>query len=244
MDRPQPTSQEKLGQMLASGTITAEDYERLSEALHTSDAAAEASEEQATDALGTPAAKRLRKNWSRRLLAGVCTGIADYFALDPVIVRVVAVVLAVVALPVTPFVYLALAFVLPWDDEGTARETRSAGPPWWFAIRLFVLLDVVPACLAIFILRPLVRVYMELGAELPGLTQLSIDVLGSFGRIVSCLVLGGIVIAVLTALDWVCRDSPMRGVYRVCCIAVALLWPLLIVLGLIFPFFEMGKAIR
>jgi phage shock protein C len=38
-------------------------------------------------------AKRLYRSRNERLIAGVCGGIAEYFDIDPVIVRIVAVIL-------------------------------------------------------------------------------------------------------------------------------------------------------
>lgn len=61
------------------------------------------------------------------MLAGVCGGIADYFALDPTIVRVIF----VVALIVPPFgtlgtviAYLALAVILP-EPEGDGGDVTQ-----------------------------------------------------------------------------------------------------------------------
>lgn len=139
MDRPQPTPQQKLDEMLASGAISAEDYQRLTEAMRASDTAATLSEEEeASNAPGAPTAKRLRRNWSRHQIAGVCAGFADYYALDLVTVRLIAVALAVVGLPVALVGYVVLAFVLPWDDQASAREALRASWPSRLAARLVV----------------------------------------------------------------------------------------------------------
>lgn len=44
-------------------------------------------------------------------LAGVCSGIADYFDWDPMWVRVGAVVATISAIPFLPLVYLVMAFI-------------------------------------------------------------------------------------------------------------------------------------
>lgn len=57
--------------------------------------------------------KRLTKSYDRKL-AGVCAGISEYFnpELDPVIVRILFVVLAILN-PLTLVAYLILAIAMP-----------------------------------------------------------------------------------------------------------------------------------
>ena len=62
--------------------------------------------------------KRLVRSERRRLLAGVCGGLAEYFGLDVDLVRLIALVLVVVQ-PVFALVYLLLVFVLPREGEET-----------------------------------------------------------------------------------------------------------------------------
>lgn len=58
--------------------------------------------------------KRLYKSTSNRMICGVCGGIAEYFNMDPSIVRVIAVL--VVAFAGTGILaYLILALILPND---------------------------------------------------------------------------------------------------------------------------------
>jgi len=58
--------------------------------------------------------KTLKKNTHNKMIAGVCAGIADYFDMDPTIVRAAYVLLSVLS---TGFpglvVYIILAFVMP-----------------------------------------------------------------------------------------------------------------------------------
>jgi phage shock protein PspC (stress-responsive transcriptional regulator) len=72
----------------------------------------------------TPAPRRLLRSSTDRVLGGVCGGLARYFEIDPVLVRVVAVVLALfggLAIPV----YLACWLLIPSDDA--ADTPRSGG---------------------------------------------------------------------------------------------------------------------
>lgn len=62
------------------------------------------------------------------LLAGVASGIADHLRIDPVLVRVGFVVLGVWPFPgFGVLLYVALAFVLPAEDDAAARA-RQPGP--------------------------------------------------------------------------------------------------------------------
>ncbi len=58
-----------------------------------------------------------------RLVAGVCAGLADYFDVDVVLVRVVAVALALVAGVAVPL-YLAAWLLLPEEDTGESIAER------------------------------------------------------------------------------------------------------------------------
>ena len=56
--------------------------------------------------------KKLRRSTSDRVLGGVCAGIADYYELDPVLVRVAFVLLAFLGGPVI-LLYIILLLVIP-----------------------------------------------------------------------------------------------------------------------------------
>ncbi|HEY1432283.1 MAG TPA: envelope stress response membrane protein PspC [Stellaceae bacterium] len=55
---------------------------------------------------------RLWRNTDRGILAGVCAGIADYVGVEPIVVRLVAVLGLVFFFPPTIVVYVILALVL------------------------------------------------------------------------------------------------------------------------------------
>jgi phage shock protein C len=61
--------------------------------------------------------KRLRRSNKERMIAGVCGGIAEYFDLDPSIVRIVYVLVSVlsVAFPGILF-YIIMWIIVPQSD--------------------------------------------------------------------------------------------------------------------------------
>lgn len=56
---------------------------------------------------------RLYRNTQKKVLAGVCAGIADYGGFDRGLVRLVFIILLILSLPVTLAGYVILAIVLP-----------------------------------------------------------------------------------------------------------------------------------
>jgi phage shock protein C len=56
---------------------------------------------------------RLWRDRERGILAGVCAGIADYIGIEPIIVRIVAVLGLIFFFPVTVIGYVILALALP-----------------------------------------------------------------------------------------------------------------------------------
>lgn len=59
--------------------------------------------------------KRLYKSRNNKMISGVCAGIADYFNIDPSIVRVLWAVLALAA-GTGVLAYIACAIILPEGD--------------------------------------------------------------------------------------------------------------------------------
>lgn len=76
--------------------------------------------------------KRLYKSTTDKKIFGVCGGLADYFNIDPVILRVIWAVLAL-CYGTGIVLYLVMAFVLPKDTdaprvidvESDVREPRD-----------------------------------------------------------------------------------------------------------------------
>ena len=55
--------------------------------------------------------KRLLRSRSNRWIAGVCGGVAEYFGIDPIIVRILAVIIPGFGW----LAYLVLALIIPWE---------------------------------------------------------------------------------------------------------------------------------
>ncbi len=76
---------------------------------------------------GTPAARQLRRRPDHGPIAGVCAGVAEYFNVDPVLVRIATVVLAVTGPGVIAYalvwVFVPAASGLP-QNRGTAATDR------------------------------------------------------------------------------------------------------------------------
>ena len=59
-----------------------------------------------------PPYRRLVRTWNAPI-SGVCGGLAQYFGVDPTLVRVLAVIAGFFTFPVGPLVYLVLWGVIP-----------------------------------------------------------------------------------------------------------------------------------
>jgi phage shock protein C len=69
---------------------------------------------------------RLTRSKSDRIVAGVCAGLARYFNIDPVIVRLLFVVLVVFA-GVSPLLYALLWIIIP--EDGAPNVQRNLQTP-------------------------------------------------------------------------------------------------------------------
>jgi phage shock protein C len=67
-------------------------------------------------------AARLRRSRTDKKLAGVCGGLADYFNIDPTLVRIAFVIGLVVSGGNFVWAYLVMAFVMPKSDRKTKRH--------------------------------------------------------------------------------------------------------------------------
>ncbi len=70
--------------------------------------------------------KRLYRSRNDRVLSGVCAGLGNYFNIDPVLVRVLAVILGFVSFGTFLLLYLVLALIIPLEPEQalTPREEQ------------------------------------------------------------------------------------------------------------------------
>ena len=61
--------------------------------------------------------KRLYRSRKSRMLAGICGGIAEYFNIDPVIVRIIAVIILLAFNLMAVIAYIILIFIIPLEDQ-------------------------------------------------------------------------------------------------------------------------------
>jgi phage shock protein C len=57
--------------------------------------------------------KRLTRRGNDRMVAGVCSGVADYLGLDPTVVRLLTVVAALISVGAVGVAYLAAWVLMP-----------------------------------------------------------------------------------------------------------------------------------
>lgn len=61
--------------------------------------------------------KKLRRPRTGRMLAGVCAGIANYFALDPTVIRVVYTLATIFTAFSGVIIYLLLMLIIPEEEN-------------------------------------------------------------------------------------------------------------------------------
>ena len=66
--------------------------------------------------------KRLYRSRNNRMLAGICGGIANYFNIDPVIVRIIAVICLLAFNIMAVIAYIILIFIIPLESTADARS--------------------------------------------------------------------------------------------------------------------------
>jgi phage shock protein PspC (stress-responsive transcriptional regulator) len=89
-----------------------------------------------------PAPRRLLRTRDDRVVGGVCSGLARYFNVDPLIVRIAAVALIFVG-GFALIAYLAALLLVP-DDDGTGRPVT--GKPGRFSTILGAIIIVLAGC--------------------------------------------------------------------------------------------------
>ncbi|WP_078392207.1 PspC domain-containing protein [Shouchella patagoniensis] len=62
--------------------------------------------------------KRLVRSQESRIITGVCGGIGKYFNVDPTVIRIIAVILAIfTTVWPTVIAYVIATFIIPMDKE-------------------------------------------------------------------------------------------------------------------------------
>ncbi len=67
--------------------------------------------------MGSPV-ERLTRPKKGRILGGVCAGIGNYFDVDPVIIRILWVVLTLISLGAGIIAYIIAWIIIPEEEEG------------------------------------------------------------------------------------------------------------------------------
>jgi phage shock protein C len=68
-----------------------------------------------------PPARKLTRSRKHKMIAGVCGGLAEYFVLDPTLVRVAYVIVSIISAAFPGILaYIILMFVLPPPDSAAS----------------------------------------------------------------------------------------------------------------------------
>jgi len=68
-----------------------------------------------------PPPRRLTRSSRHKMIAGVCGGLAEYFQLDPTVVRVAYVLISIISVAFPGILaYIILMFVMPPPDQPSA----------------------------------------------------------------------------------------------------------------------------
>ena len=70
--------------------------------------------------------KRLYRSRTQRVIGGVCGGLGEYLSLDPLLVRLIFVVLVLFGGPVGLIAYLLFLIFVPLEPEATQLDTTDS----------------------------------------------------------------------------------------------------------------------
>ena len=97
--------------------------------------------------------KRLSKG-EDKILFGVCSGIAEYFNLDPNLVRLIYVLLALIAPQVFIPLYIIAAIILPEKNEKEKKQSEDT----LILTIILMILGLLIIAITILVLSTLVRI--------------------------------------------------------------------------------------
>jgi|YelNatPaOPRAMG01_1025707.scaffolds.fasta_scaffold08763_4 phage shock protein C len=69
--------------------------------------------------------RRLYRSKKERVLLGVCGGIAEYFNVDPTLIRLIFVLLILVTGPLLPIFYIISALIIPEAPNGVSSNEEK-----------------------------------------------------------------------------------------------------------------------
>ncbi len=107
--------------------ITIEDVNHVISVLGTPEDISDNEKRSAGDKFSTPGYNRMYRDSDRRIIGGVCSGMAAYWNIEPWIVRVVFLILAMMG-GLGILIYLILYIVLP-EAKTTAQKIEMKGDP-------------------------------------------------------------------------------------------------------------------
>lgn len=70
--------------------------------------------------------KELKRSCKFRIFTGVCGGIGQYFNIDPVIIRLLAIILVFVTKGLFVIFYIAASIIMPSSDDFFEEETPES----------------------------------------------------------------------------------------------------------------------
>ncbi len=107
--------------------ITVEDVNQVISVMGTPEDISDDEKRSAGDKFSTPGYHRMYRDPDRRIIGGVCSGMAAYWDIEPWIVRVIFLVLAMMG-GLGILIYLILYIVLP-EAKTTAQKIEMKGDP-------------------------------------------------------------------------------------------------------------------
>lgn len=70
--------------------------------------------------------KKLYRSNNNKVISGVCYGLADYFDLDPTLIRIIWAFSSIVSIAIGVVVYIVCAVIIPINPDSTAnKETKK-----------------------------------------------------------------------------------------------------------------------
>jgi phage shock protein C len=144
--------------------------------------------------------KKLYRSNSDFVFAGVCGGIAKYFNIDSLIVRLALVFVTLFSAGTGILGYIIAAFVIPMSPDETGQSKRSMGC-------LYALLVVFLAILAATIIGPIINLLIFGGWHFGAIQFFPFGFVGSFALIFSIASFLVMVIAVAVIIYFIRKNN-------------------------------------
>ncbi|MBI4151933.1 PspC domain-containing protein [Candidatus Woesearchaeota archaeon] len=68
--------------------------------------------------------KRLYRSRTDKILGGVCAGMANYFEIDPVLIRLIWVLVALFSMGLGILAYIIAWIIIPEEPKATSRKQK------------------------------------------------------------------------------------------------------------------------